>query len=130
MSNTIKRIANVIIPVSDQETALKFYTEKLGFEIRADLPFGSNLRWIEIAPEGADTTIALCPPGPGVTAGGKETGITLETTDVDALHTTLKDAGVDVDAEVSRFGEGIPAMFWFRDSEKNSLCATEAVPTK
>lgn len=126
MAITIKRVANVIIPVKDQEGALKFYTEKLGFEKRTDMPFGPGLRWIEVAPKGSDATIAICPPGPGVTPGGKETGITLETEDVDALHTHLKDVGVDVDAEVSRFGEGVPAIFWFRDSERNILSVSEA----
>ena len=126
MSDLIMRVANVIIPVQDQESVLKFYTEKLGFEKRADMPFGPGLRWIEVAPKGSDATIAICPPGPGVTPGGKETGITLEAADVDALHAQLKDSGVDVDAEVSRFGEGVPAIFWFRDVEKNVLSVSEA----
>jgi predicted enzyme related to lactoylglutathione lyase len=65
--------------------------------------------------------IAICPPGPDAAAGGKQTGITLLTSDVDAAHTQLKDAGVDVDAEVSRFGEGVPPLFWFRDPEGNTL---------
>jgi hypothetical protein len=67
------------------------------------------------------TPIAICPPGPGVTAGGKETGIALQTDDADAYHARLKDRGVDVDAQVSRFGDAVPPMFWFRDPEGNSL---------
>jgi hypothetical protein len=62
--------------------ALDFYTEALGLEQRADAPFGGG-RWIEVAPSGADTVIALCPPGPNVTPGAKETGITLQTDNVD-----------------------------------------------
>lgn len=125
MDTKVKRVANVIIPVKDQESGLKFYTEKLGFEKRADMPFGPGLRWIEVAPAGAETTIAICPPGPGVGAGGKDTGITLEAEDIDALHSQLKDLGVDVDAEIARYGEDVPAMFWFRDTEKNSLSVVE-----
>jgi predicted enzyme related to lactoylglutathione lyase len=56
-----------------------------------------------------------------VSPGNKETGITLQTDDVDAYHAQLKDRGVDVDAEVSRFGDAVPPMFWFRDPEGNNL---------
>ena len=65
--------------------------------------------------------IAICPPGPNTTAGGKETGITLQADDVDAYHAHLKHQGVDVDAEVSRFGDPVPPMFWLRDPEANNL---------
>jgi predicted enzyme related to lactoylglutathione lyase len=65
--------------------------------------------------------IAICPPGPTVTAGGTETGITLQTDDIDAFHARLRDHGVDVDAEVSRFGDNVLPMFWVRDPEHNNL---------
>src|ERR1039457_3859383 len=55
----ITRIGTVIVPVSDQERALSFYVETLGFEKRLDAPFGQGGRWIEVAPAGAATTIAL-----------------------------------------------------------------------
>jgi hypothetical protein len=92
-----------------------------GLEKRVDVPMGPGARWIEVAPAGADTPIAICPPGPTVTAGGKDTGISLQTDDVDALHTQLKGQGVDVDAEVSRFGDAAPPLFWLRDPERNTL---------
>jgi predicted enzyme related to lactoylglutathione lyase len=125
MSTRVTRVANVIIPVADQDRALKFYTESLGLEKRVDAPFGPGNRWIEVAPHGADTPIAICPPGPNVTAGGKNTGITLQTDDIDAYHAQLKDRGVDVDAEVSRFGDAVPPLFWFRDPEGNTLMVVE-----
>jgi predicted enzyme related to lactoylglutathione lyase len=125
MSVTISRLANVIVPVQDQDRALEFYTEALGLEKRADVPFGDGNRWIEVAPAGAETPIAICPPGPGVTAGGKDTGISLATDDVDAYHARLRDRGVDVDAEVSRFGD-VPPLFWVRDPEGNSLMVVQA----
>ena len=126
MSIHIKRLANVIIPVKDQEAALKFYTEKLGFKKRADMPFGPGLRWIEVAPDEVETAIAICPPGPSGAVGGKDTGITLETEDVNALHSQLKNQGVDVDAEIAHFGDDVPPMFWFRDTENNTLSVVEA----
>ena len=121
----VSRVANVIIPVGDQDAMLDFYTQKLGLEQRADIPFGNGDRWIEVAPAGADTVIALCPPGPSSEAGGKETGITLQTDDIDAYRDQLADAGVDVDAEVSRMGGPVPPLCWFRDPEGNSLMIVE-----
>jgi catechol 2,3-dioxygenase-like lactoylglutathione lyase family enzyme len=126
MSTSISRIANVIIPTADQDQAVRFYTEKLGLEKRVDAPFGPGLRWIEVAPTGAHTSIAICPPGPGVTPGGKDTGISLATDDVDAYHAQLKANGVDVDDEVSRSGEDVPPLFWLRDPEGNRLMVVSA----
>jgi predicted enzyme related to lactoylglutathione lyase len=125
MSTRVSKLANVIVPVADQDRALQFYTEALGLEKRADVPFGDGNRWIEVAPPGAGTPIAICPPGPNVTAGGKDTGISLQTDDIDAYHAQLKDRGVDVDAEVSRFGDAVPPLFWFRDPEANVLMVVE-----
>jgi predicted enzyme related to lactoylglutathione lyase len=125
MSTRVSKLANVIVPVADQDRALQFYTEALGLEKRVDVPFGDGARWIEVAPSGADTAIAICPPGPTVTAGGKDTGISLQTDDIDSYHAQLKDRGVDVDAEVSRFGDAVPPLFWFRDPEGNTLMVTE-----
>jgi predicted enzyme related to lactoylglutathione lyase len=126
MSTRILKLANVIVPVADQDRALQFYTDALGLETRADVPFGDGNRWIEVAPPGAESTIAICPPGPNVTPGGKDTGISLQADDIDAYYGQLKEHGVDVDAEVSRFGDTVPAMFWFRDPEGNRLMVVEA----
>jgi predicted enzyme related to lactoylglutathione lyase len=125
MSPRVSKVANVIIPVADQDRALEFYTETLGLEKRIDVPMGDAGRWIEVAPSGADTPIAICPPGPSGSAGGKETGITLQTDDIDGYHAQLKERGVDVDAEVSRYGDPVPPLFWFRDPESNTLMVVE-----
>jgi predicted enzyme related to lactoylglutathione lyase len=117
----INQVGRVIVPVADQEKAIEFYTETLGFEKRVDVPMGNGYRWVEVGPKGGAATIAVVPPGPDGTAGGRETGITLDTTDADADHAELKSKGVDVDAEVSRMGDPVPPMFWFRDPEGNSL---------
>ena len=124
---SVRKVANVIIPVNDQDRALEFYTEKLGLTKRADVPFGDEEhgRWIEVAAGEAETPIALCPPGPSGKAGGKETGITLEVGDIDAYHAELKARGVDVDDEVSRMGDPVPPLFWFRDVEGNRLMVVE-----
>jgi catechol 2,3-dioxygenase-like lactoylglutathione lyase family enzyme len=123
---TVSRVANVIVAVDDQDKQVDFYTRTLGLEKRADIPFdGADGRWVEVAPAGAETPIALCPPGPNHTAGNVETGITLQTDDIEAYHAQLKERGVDVDAEISRMGDPVPPLFWFRDPEGNTLMVVE-----
>jgi catechol 2,3-dioxygenase-like lactoylglutathione lyase family enzyme len=116
----LTQVGTCMIPVKDQDQAIAFYTEKLGFELRADIPFGGSERWVEVAPPGASTTIALTSPRPGE-ATGVETRIALSTQDIDADHADLLARGVDVDAEVMRMGDPVPPMFWFRDPEGNVL---------
>ena len=126
-TTTVSQVANVIVPVADQDAMLGFYTETLGLELRADVPFGDedSGRWIEVAPAGAETPIALCPPGPKGESGGKDTGITLQVDDIDGYHAQLRERGVDVDAEVSRMGDPVPQLCWFRDPEGNQLMIVE-----
>jgi catechol 2,3-dioxygenase-like lactoylglutathione lyase family enzyme len=121
----INTIGVVCIPIADQERALEFYVGTLGMEKRADVPFGNGYRWIEVAPAGSATTIAIAPPPDGKPTGDMETGIGLHTADADALHAELKAAGVDVDDEVSRMGDPVPPLFWLRDPEGNSLMIVE-----
>lgn len=121
----VNKIANVVVPVADQDGALAFYVDKLGFEKRVDLPFGDSYRWIEVGLPGQDTTIALAPPPEGTTAGDRQTGISLQTDDIDGYYAQLKDSGIDVDPEIMRMGGGVPPMFWFRDLEGNVLLAVQ-----
>jgi catechol 2,3-dioxygenase-like lactoylglutathione lyase family enzyme len=121
----VTQVGTVIVPVSDQEKAIAFYTETLGFEKRLDVPMGDAMRWVEVAPAGADTSIAIVPPREGEPVG-VETRIALNTTDVDADHADLKARGVDVDDEVTRYGDPVPPMFWFRDQDGNSLLIVQA----
>jgi predicted enzyme related to lactoylglutathione lyase len=119
-TTNLTQVGTCMIPVSDQDQAIAFYTEKLGMELRADIPFGGTERWVEVAPAGASTTLALTSPRPGE-ATGIETRIALSSTDIDADHADLKARGVDVDAEVMRMGDPVPPMFWFNDPEGNRL---------
>jgi catechol 2,3-dioxygenase-like lactoylglutathione lyase family enzyme len=121
----ISKVGVVVVPVSDQDRAIEFYVETLGFEKRSDIPLGNSYRWVEVAPPGAVTTIAIVPPPAGKPTGGVETGIGLSTDDVDADYADLQAAGVDVDAEVTRMGDPIPPMFWFRDPDANTLMVVE-----
>jgi catechol 2,3-dioxygenase-like lactoylglutathione lyase family enzyme len=119
------KIATVIVPVADQDGAVAFYVGKLGFEKRVDVPFGNGYRWIEVGLGDESTTIALAPPPHLGAVGKRETGISLQTDDIDAYHAQLRQAGVDVDAEVSRMGDPVPPMFWLRDPEGNTLMVVQ-----
>jgi len=119
-TTNITQVGTVIVPVNDQDSAISFYCDKLGMEKRADVPFGNGDRWVEVAPAGADTSIAIVKPRPGE-AVGVETRIALSTSDIDADHAELKSRGVDVDDEVSRMGDPVPPMFFLRDQDGNKL---------
>lgn len=121
----VNKLSTVVIPVADVDRAIEFYTEKLGFEKRVDVPFEGKYRWVEVAPADAVTTIALAPPPPGGSTGNRETGIGLQTDDIDGYHAELMANDVDVDDEVSRMGDPIPPLFWLRDPEGNSLMVVQ-----
>ena len=121
----ITQVGTVIVPVSDQDRALEFYLEKLGFEKRTDVPYGDGERWVDVAPPGAATTIALVPPREGESAG-IETHVGFTTEDADADHARLLAQGVDVDEAVMRMGDPVPPMFFFRDPDGNTFLIVEA----
>lgn len=121
----ITKVGRVCVTVADTDRAIDFYTGKLGFEKVVDEPMGPDMRWVEVAVAGAETTIALAPPPPGQPAGGAQTGIILDTTDVDGAHAALQGAGADVDAEVTRYDGPVPPMFWLRDPDGNALIIVE-----
>ena len=112
----ITGVGTVGVPVTDQDRALEFYVGELGFETRRDVPFGDG-RWIEVAPPGAATTIALVP-------ASIPAGIRLTTEDAGADHAELRARGVDADPEVRRIPEA-PPMFAVRDPDGNSLILVE-----
>ena len=120
----ITQVGTVIVPVSDQDRALEFYVEKLGFEKRTDAPFGEGERWVEVAPPGAATTIAIVPPREGESAG-IETRVALMTEDIDSEHADLRARGVEADEAVMHMGDPVPPMFFFRDPDGNRFLVIE-----
>ena len=119
----VSAVATVAVPITDPDRAIDFYVGTLGFEKRMDAEFGTGLRWIEVAPPGAQTTIALAPSTDHVPAGA-DTGIRLSTGDAAADHADLRERGVDTDPEVMRW-PGVPPMFSFRDQDGNTLYIVE-----
>jgi len=120
----ITQVGTVMVPVSDQDRAVEFYVDKLGFEKRTDIAYGEGERWVEVAPPGSATTIALVPPREGESAG-IETRVGFTTENADADHASLRAKGVEVDAEVMRMGGPVPPMFFFRDQDDNRFMAVE-----
>jgi catechol 2,3-dioxygenase-like lactoylglutathione lyase family enzyme len=115
----ITRVGTVVLPVSDQDKALEFYIGTLGFERRMDGFFGDGQRWIEVAPPGAATTIALVPQG---SSAGIEVSFA---TDAEADQSAMVAKGVDADAELISMGEAVPPMFTFRDPDGNRFRMVE-----
>jgi predicted enzyme related to lactoylglutathione lyase len=120
----IRQISVVCVSTPDQDRAIAFY-ESIGFEKRTDMPFGSGYRWVEVYPPEGTTGIALAPPPSEQEITPTQTGIALTTDDIDATHAELQSRGVDVDAEVSRMGDPVPPMFWFRDPSGHTLMVVE-----
>jgi catechol 2,3-dioxygenase-like lactoylglutathione lyase family enzyme len=116
----ITQVGTVIVPVSDQDRALDFYVDKLGFEKRVDVPYGEGDRWLEVAPLGAATTIAIVPPREGEPTG-IETRVGFTTEDVDADHANLRARGVEAEEAVMRLGDPVPPMFFFQDPDGNKF---------
>jgi catechol 2,3-dioxygenase-like lactoylglutathione lyase family enzyme len=111
-------IPTVGVPVKDQERALEFFTATLGLEVRRDVAIPNFGRWLEVAPPGSATTIALFAERDGAPAG-VETGIRLTAEDAAAAHADLAAAGVAVE-ELLRW-PGVPPMFRFTDPDGNGF---------
>jgi catechol 2,3-dioxygenase-like lactoylglutathione lyase family enzyme len=123
----LTEIGRVAIPAADQDRVLDFYVGTLGFELRSDESFADGkMRWIEVAPVGGSTAIAISPPMEGGPTA-VDTGIVISSSDLEADHAALKQAGVDVDPEIARWGDPVPPMFRLRDPAGNSLTIVEPV---
>ncbi len=125
--STIADIGVAMFTVADQDAALAFYTEKLGFEVRADVRFGENgeMRWLEVAPPGSTARLALNPPMSGQ-PGGSAIGV--ETPDVLGEHARLRAiGGIDLDPEPMRT-PGAPLLFMLRDPDDNHVGVVKEPP--
>jgi len=123
----MSNIGVAMFTVADPDAALAFYTEKLGFEVRADVRFGEQgeNRWLEVAPPGSVARLALNPPMGNAPGGG---GIGVETADVMGEHRRLSAiGGIDLDPEPMRM-PGAPLLFMMRDPDGNSIAVVEAPP--
>jgi catechol 2,3-dioxygenase-like lactoylglutathione lyase family enzyme len=116
-------ISTIGIPVADQDRALAFYRDTLGFEVRVDAPLPQlGARWIMLAPPGSAVSVSLVLASE-TAAAGVETGIRFETVDAERAHWSLREHGVDV-GELLRW-PGVPAMFAGHDPDGNRFEVVE-----
>lgn len=139
-SLSIKQIATVFVPVSDQERALTFYRDTLGFETRADFSYGEDHRWIEVAPPGSTIALALVGPSEGASPGGDVTRCAWATSDIAGDHADLRTRGVTIDTEIAGAGtartglisdeieitDPVPPQFHLRDPDGNRFLLVHA----
>lgn len=135
----ITQVGTVFVPVADQDRALRFYLDQLGFEKRSDFAYGDGDRWVEVAPPGSAIAIALVPPGEGKSSGAEAAHCAFATEDIEADHAALLAAGVEVDPEIGRQGtsrsglvssevsipDPVPAQFCFCDPDGNRFLVVQ-----
>jgi predicted enzyme related to lactoylglutathione lyase len=115
----IKSVKFVSIPVTDQQRALEFYTQKLGMRVVTDAPFDDKQRWIELGIPRAETRVVLfTAPGQEKMIGGFM-NLSFATDDVEATTRELKERGVEFVKDPKKEDWGTAAIF--RDSEGNQF---------
>jgi predicted enzyme related to lactoylglutathione lyase len=115
----ITQIKFVSVPVHDQDRALAFFTEKLGFKVATDQPFGPAQRWIELKIRGSEAGIALFTPPGHEGRIGTFTGISFLCDDIQKTYDDLKARGVEFTQELRAESWGSSAIF--KDSEGNQF---------
>jgi len=112
----IRGVKFTSIPVTDQDRALAFYTDKLGFRVVTDQPFSDEQRWIELGIPGAETGLVLFRFGDAFKPGGIM-NISFWTDDVEATANELKSKGVEFVMEPTRQDWGTSSSF--KDADGN-----------
>lgn len=107
----IKHVKFVSIPVRDQDRALAFYTEKLGFAVMTDQPFDEVQRWIELRVPGAETRVLLFTPDAHRDRIGTPSHVTFAADDVDKTYRELAARGVEFTMLPTRADWGTAAAF-------------------
>jgi lactoylglutathione lyase len=116
----ITAVRTVAIPVADQDRALEFYEQKLGFEKLTDVPLPQlGGRWLVVGLPDGTTSVALLQ----ATAVGVDTGIRLGTKDAAGAHAALSEQGVETSELIA--WPGVPPMFTFTDQDGNRLYLTQ-----
>jgi catechol 2,3-dioxygenase-like lactoylglutathione lyase family enzyme len=96
---SITRISVLSLPVSDQDRARDFYVGVLGLDLLRDDPMGPGMRWVQVAPPGAATSITLVTWFETMPAGSAK-GLVLETDDLDGDVARLRGRGVAIEGDV------------------------------
>jgi catechol 2,3-dioxygenase-like lactoylglutathione lyase family enzyme len=107
----IKRLKFVGIPVSDQDRALAFWTEKMDCRIVTDQPMGPGKRWIELAIPGAETGLVLFTPEGHEDRIGTFFNGSFACDDVHYAYDKLRKRGVEFEEEPQKQPWGTYAIF-------------------
>ena len=121
---TITDVRTIAIDVANQDDAIAYYVETLGFEKRLDAPISPTTRWIEVAPTGASVSIALN-TADGTGARPTDTGVRFTVPDASAEHASMQKRGVKVGELLT--WEGVPPMFTFDDPDGNRFYVVEGM---
>jgi lactoylglutathione lyase len=118
----ITDIRNIAVNVTNQDAALRFYTEALGFDVRmdGDTPAG---RWIILSPPEGQVAVSLVA---NPDSAGIDTGIRFGTTNAAMSRQVFADRGVTVSDLIS--WDGVPPMFSFDDPDHNRFYVIEDQP--
>ena len=111
----IVKLGTVALYVDDQDTAERFWTERVGFEVRVKRSLGATGHWIEIAPPKAESCLVLYPKALMPDWDRRKPSIVFECDDVHATVAALKSRGVLISQEPTTMKWGPFAAF--RDSE-------------
>jgi predicted enzyme related to lactoylglutathione lyase len=106
----IKQLKFAGIPTSDQDRALRFWTEKVGFRVATDQPMG-NQRWIELAIPGAETRIVLFTPDGHESRIGSFFNGSFACDDVEYTYKQMSEKGVEFESPPAKQPWGIFAKF-------------------
>jgi predicted enzyme related to lactoylglutathione lyase len=115
----IKRIKFVGVPVKDQDRALAFWKDKMGFRVVTDQPMGPGMRWIELGVPGGQTGVALFTPPGHEERVGSFSGLSFGCDDVERTYKELSERGVEFAQAPKRESWGTSAIF--KDSEGNTF---------
>jgi len=113
-----KRIKFVGIPVRDQDRALAFWKDVMGFQLVTDQPMGGGQRWIELGIPGADTRVVLFRTDEGPKPGGSM-NIVFWTDDVESTARDLEQKGVEFTVKPQKESWGTFAIF--KDVDENKF---------
>ncbi len=113
----IKQVKFISIPVRDQNRALDFYTDKLGFTIITDQPFDGKQRWIELRIPKAETRVVLFTPDGHEDRVGSFMNMSFECDDIEQTYQELRARGVEFEGPPEKQPWGTYAKF--KDSEDN-----------
>ena len=117
----ITKIGTVGIYVDNQQAALKFWTEKAGFELRKNIDMGNGMTWMEVAPKGAESCLVIYPKKLMTNFAELKPSIVFTCDNIEEVCVDLKKNGVSFSKELSSMGWGKFASFKDEDGNEFGL---------